>query len=203
MLGRNKTKKLKMAYLGEGILAAKAKRVEAITDEIRELSEAMIQTMYDHNGVGLAGNQIGLPLQIVVLDVGTPEDEDGNPLPPSSPGEVMLLPKMPLTLINPQITAYSEEICDYTEGCLSVPKLYANVKRPCSVTLKTQLLDGSEITVECGGFLARALQHEIDHLNGIVFVQKAEEEDYQKISGGLEKLIRKNGPRGFKVKRLV
>lgn len=203
MLGRNKNSKLKMSYLGESVLAAKAKPVDEITDEIRELADAMIRTMYDNNGIGLAGNQVGLPLKIVVLDVGAPEDDEGNPLPVTSPGELQLLPKMPLALINPEIIAYSDDVCDFVEGCLSVPKLYANVKRPCRVTLKTQLLDGSEITVECAGMLARALQHELDHLNGIVFVQKADEEDYQQIAKGLEKLIRKNGPRGFKVKRLV
>lgn len=198
-----KGKKLSIRYFGDPILAAKAKPVEEITDDIRALAADMLELMYEKNGIGLAGNQVGLPLKIVVIDIGPEEDEDGKPLLPSTPGEMELLPKMPVALINPEIVSYSDDLSDFDEGCLSVPKLYANVKRPSRVVLKTQLLDGSSLTAECGGLLARVLQHELDHLDGIVFVQKAEEEDYSKIEGGVEKLIRKNGPRGFKVKRLV
>ena len=75
--------------------------------------------------------------------------------------------------------------------------------RPSRVVLRSQILDGDFVEIECGGLLARVLQHELDHLDGIVFVQKADEEDYSKIENGVEKLIRKNGPRGFKVKRLI
>jgi len=192
-----------MRYLGDPVLAAKAKPVEVITDEIRELSRAMLKLMYEKKGIGLAGNQVGELLRIVVIDIDAPTDDDGNPIPLQTPGEIELLPKMPITLINPEIVSCSEELSDYDEGCLSVPKLYSNVVRPASVVLKSQLLDGSSILAECGGLLARVLQHEIDHLDGMVFVQKADEEGYKKIESGIEKMIRKNGPRGFKVKRLV
>lgn len=203
MLGQKNAKQLKMRYLGDPVLAAKAKPVEAVTDEIRELSADMIRLMHEKNGIGLAGNQVGVLLRIVVIDFSQPEDDDGNPIPPQTPGELELLPKMPLTLINPEIISFSEEQSGYDEGCLSIPKLYANVMRPAKVVLKTQLLDGSNVMTECGGLLARVLQHELDHLDGTVFVQKADEEGYKKIESGIEKLIRKNGPRGFKVKRLV
>lgn len=198
-----KGKKLSIRYFGDPVLAAKAKPVEEINDDIRALAAEMIELMYEKNGVGLAGNQVGLPLRIVTIDVGQETDENGNPVPPATPGEMEILPKMPVALINPEIVSYSDDQCDFDEGCLSVPKLYANVKRPSRVVLKTQFLDGSTLTAECGGFLARALQHELDHLDGIVYVQRADEEDYEKIKGSVEKLIRKNGPRGFKVKRLV
>ncbi len=194
---------LKVRYFGDPVLAAKAKNIEVITDEIRELSAAMLETMYAKKGIGLAGNQVGVLQKIVVIDIGPEEDENGNIIPPSTPGEQQLLPLMPITLINPEIISASGEMCDFDEGCLSVPKLYANVKRPERVMLKTQLLDGSSIMAECGGLLARVIQHELDHLDGIVFVQKAVEEDYAQIEKGVEKLIRKNGPRNFKVKRLV
>ena len=172
MLGFSKNKTLKVRQLGDPILAAKAKRIEVIEDDVRLLSEQMIQSMNQHRGIGLAGNQIGLPFQIVVLDIEMPTDENGNPLPLETQGERELLPKMPLTLINPELVSFSAELCDFDEGCLSVPKVYANVVRPCRVVLKSQLLDGSTVELECGGLLARALQHEIDHLNGIVFVQR-------------------------------
>ncbi len=203
LLGKGKNKALQMRFFGDPVLGEKAKEITEINDEIRELAAGMIDLMYRKNGIGLAGNQVGVPLKIVVLHIDPPEDDDGNPLPLTSPGELILLPKMPLTLINPEIVSYSDEICDYEEGCLSVPKLYANVKRPASVVLKARLLDNSEIQLECAGLLARALQHELDHLDGIVYVQKADEEDYKKIEAGVEKIVRKNGPRNYKVKRLV
>ena len=196
-------KPLKMRYLGDPVLATKAKPIEEITDETRELSKAMIEMMYRTNGIGLAGNQIGLASKIVVIHVDAPEDDDGNPLPLETPGEKELYPKMPITLINPEIVAFSDDVCSYNEGCLSVPKLYADVVRSCKVTLKSQLLDGSEFTLECGGMLARVIQHELDHLEGIVFVERAEEESYSKIRNAVDKQIKKNGFRNFKVRRRV
>ncbi len=196
-------KDLKIRYYGDPVLAAKAKNIDVITDETRALSAAMLDIMYEKKGIGLAGNQVGVLQKIVVIDIGPEEDEEGNIIPPATPGEQQLLPLMPVTLINPEIVSTSGEMIDFDEGCLSVPKLYANVKRPERVMLKTQLLDGSTVMAECGGLLARVLQHELDHLDGVVFVQKAEENDYAEIEKSVEKLIRKNGPRGFKVKRLV
>lgn len=203
MLGMPKKKALKLHYFGDPILAAKAVRVEEITDAVRELSAAMLQLMYEKNGIGLAGNQVGLPLRIVVIDIDPPEDEEGKPVPLESPGEIELLPKMPLTLINPEILSSSDDLSDFDEGCLSVPKLYANVRRPSRVMLKSQLLDGTNVILECAGLLARVIQHELDHLDGVVFVQKAEADAYAEIEPAVEKLIRKNGPRGFHVRRLV
>ena len=202
MLGFSKNKGLKVRQLGDPILAAKAKRIENIDDDVRILSEQMIQAMHQHRGIGLAGNQVGLPYRIVVIDIDTPADENGNPLPLETVGEKELLPKMPLTLINPELTGYSAELCDFEEGCLSVPKIYGNVVRPCRVVLKSQLLDGSSVELECGGLLARALQHEIDHLDGVVFVQKVADPEYQEIEPALNKMIRKNGQKNFKVRRL-
>lgn len=196
-------KPLKLRYIGDPVLVTKAKDIPEITDEIRELSAEMIQLMYRSNGVGLAGNQIGLAQKIVVIHVDAPEDNDGNPLPLETPGEQFLYPKMPITLINPEIVEYSEEQCGYEEGCLSVPKLYANVIRSKNVVLKSKLLDGSDFMLECGGFLARAIQHELDHLDGIVFVEKAETEGYEKIRPAVEKMIKKNGFKNFKVRRRV
>ena len=93
-------KPLKMRYVGDPVLVTKAKEIPEITDEIRELSAEMIQTMYRNNGCGLAGNQIGKALRIAVIHVDPPEDKDGNPLPMETPGERELCPKMPITLIN-------------------------------------------------------------------------------------------------------
>ncbi len=199
----NRKKPLKLCYYGDPVLDRKAEKIDEINDDLRELADAMIKKMHDTHGIGLAGNQVGLPIRMVVIDISDAVDEEGKPIPPETPGEALLLPKMPIALVNPEILEYSDDLSDFEEGCLSVPKLYANVKRPSKLTLHSQLIDGSEFTAECGGLLARVVQHELDHLDGIVFVQKADEDAYRKIEAGVEKIIRKNGPRGYTVKRLV
>ena len=195
--------KLKLRLLGDPLLAAKARPVDQITEETQRISEAMLDIMYKSHGIGLAGNQVGLLQRIVTIDIDPPTDEDGNELPVHSPGEKKLLPLMPITLINPEIVSYSENLCPFDEGCLSVPDIYARVMRSDAVVLKSMLLDGSEFVLECGGLLARVVQHELDHLDGIVFVQKVAPEAYPSISKRVDKLIKRNAPRGFKVRRLV
>ena len=194
-----KKKTLSMKYLGEACLHQKAARIEEITDDIRSLSEAMLELMYRHEGVGLAAPQVGIGLRLVTLDVPDPKEE-GMPL---SPGERELLPLMPLVLVNPEIESLSSVTEIREEGCLSVPKLYAPVERPVSVVLKTTLLDGRQIRLDCGGFLARALQHELDHLDGVVYVQRIKDPDFTEILPQLQKIYKKYGPRGYKINRLV
>ena len=195
--------KLKLRLLGDPILAAKARPVEQITEEMERISKAMLEIMYKSHGIGLAGNQVGLLQRIVTIDIDPPTDEEGNELPVHSEGEKKLLPLMPITLINPEIVSYSGNLCPFDEGCLSVPDVYGRVMRSDSVVLKSMLLDGSDFVLECGGLLARVVQHELDHLDGIVFVQKVDPDVYPGISKRVEKIIKRNGPRGFKVRRLV
>ena len=194
-----KKKSLTMKYLGEACLHQKAARIGEITDDIRSLGEAMLEVMYKQEGVGLAAPQVGISLRLVTLDVPEPK-EPGMPL---SPGERELLPQMPLVLVNPEIESFSAVTEVGEEGCLSVPKLYAPVERPVSVVLKTTLLDGRQIRVDCGGFLARALQHELDHLDGVVYVQRVKDPDFAEILPQLQKIYKKYGPRGYKINRLV
>lgn len=194
-----KKKSLTMKYLGEACLHQKAARIEEITDDIRSLGEAMLEVMYKHEGVGLAAPQVGISLRLVTLDVPEPK-EPGMPL---SPGERELLPQMPLVLVNPEIESFSAVTEIGEEGCLSVPKLYAPVERPVSVVLKTALPDGRRIRVDCGGFLARALQHELDHLDGVVYVQRVKDPDFAEILPQLQKIYKKYGPKGYKINRLV
>ncbi|MBE6372147.1 MAG: peptide deformylase [Lentisphaerae bacterium] len=194
-----KKKSLTMKYLGEACLHQKAARIEEITDDVRSLGEAMLEVMYKQDGVGLAAPQVGISLRLVTLDVPEPK-EPGMPL---SPGERELLPQMPMVLVNPEIESFSAVTEVGEEGCLSVPKLYAPVERPVSVVLKTTLLDGRQIRVDCGGFLARALQHELDHLDGVVYVQRVKDPDYAEILPQLQKIYKKYGPKGYKINRLV
>ena len=195
-------KSLTLRILGDPVLDQIAKPVEKIDDSIIDLAEKMLPIMYETNGVGLAAPQVGVSLRMFVLDVPAPEDEEGHPLPVNSPGEIQLLPQMPMAFINPEVTPIGTEISEMDEGCLSVPKLYAPVKRPEKVMLKATLLNGKEICMECGGFLARAIQHENDHLDGIVFVRRLEDDALESIKKGIDKILKKNGKPNYKIKRL-
>ena len=194
-----KMKTLSMKYLGEQCLHQKAKEIDEITDEIRNLGKAMLELMYKHDGVGLAAPQVGIPLRLVTLDVPPPKD----PAQVLSPGERELLPRMPLILVNPKIESFSPITEIGEEGCLSVPQLYAPVERPVSVVLRAKQLDGPEICADCGGFLARAIQHELDHLDGVVYVQRVKDPDFQEILPRLQKIYKKYGAKSYKIKRLV
>ena len=195
-------KALTLRIIGDPVLHQIAKPVEKIDDSLVDLAQEMLNMMYKSNGIGLAAPQAGVSLRMFVLDIEPPEDEEGHPLPVNSPGEIQLLPQMPLAFINPEVTPIGTEESDYDEGCLSVPKLYATVRRPAKVMLKATLLDGREICIECGGLLARAIQHENDHLDGIVFVQKLEDEPLDSIKKGLDKILKKNGKSTYKLRRL-
>ena len=154
---------------GDPILRIKGKSIESIDDRIHELAANMIETMHAANGVGLAAQQIGQALQLTVLDVSLVEDRpstlklDGKEVDPKS--------AMPLVLINPEV-----ELCAETEvgveGCLSFPEITGDIERAKSVVVRAQTLEGGTVEIEAGGFLARAIQHEGDHLNGILFIDR-------------------------------
>lgn len=127
--------------------------VTEITDEIRQLAEDMLETMYDAPGVGLAAIQIGVPLRMVTMDVSKTEGE-----------------RHPMVLINPEITWASEEKRIYEEGCLSIPEYYEEVERPDRVRFRYMNLEGEIVEQEAGDLLATCVQHEIDHLNGVLFI---------------------------------
>ena len=172
---------------GDEVLKKRSLPVSHIDEKILELAKAMKYTMNKAEGVGLAAPQVGYNLRLVILGVPNLTRKEMVAI---SPGELLLLPEMPLALINPEITIISNNITEAEEGCLSVPELYAKVKRPDKLMLSAQRLDGSKINVECGGFLARVIQHEIDHLNGILFVDKLEKDEFARIKHDLKKITR-------------
>ncbi len=133
----------------------------------------MLETMYAANGIGLAAPQIGLNLRMVVIDIPKDEEEEGEePEPIIVNGqECSLYSIMPMVFINPEIEPYGEQDL-FTEGCLSVHEIRANVMRPLRVRAKLPQLDGSVMEVDCGELLARCLQHEYDHLEGKLFVER-------------------------------
>jgi peptide deformylase len=161
--------RLSILQYGDPILRAKGKRIEKIDDRVRELAQNMIDTMRAANGVGLAAPQVGESLQLTVLDVSQVEDRpttmklNGENTDPQS--------AMPLVLVNPQIDLGSETETG-TEGCLSFPEITGEIERAQSIIMRAQNLDSEPIEIETTGFLARAIQHEVDHLNGILFIDR-------------------------------
>ena len=160
---------LPITQYGNPVLRKKCKRVTEVTDELRSFADDMVETMGDAQGVGLAAPQVDRDLQLAVVDVSHDPEcisylrVDGK--------ETELADLMPLIFINPELEFGKEKEAS-TEGCLSIEGITAPVKRPLEVIAKLEQLDGSVITVETDGLLSRAIQHETDHLNGILFTDR-------------------------------
>jgi peptide deformylase len=160
---------LPIAKYGDPILRAQGRRVEKVNDHIRELAANMVETMHAANGVGLAAQQVGEALQLTVLDVLQTEDRPSTLR--LNGREIELLMAMPLILLNPKI-ALDDETNISTEGCLSFPEITAEIERSVAVNVLAETLEGEPIEIEATGLLARVLQHEVDHLNGILFIDR-------------------------------
>ena len=162
--------RLPIRKYGDPILRAKGKWIEQVDDEIRTLASNMLETMEAANGVGLAAQQVGHALRLTVLDVTQVED---RPSMMTLNGEPVadLADVMPLVLVNPRLRL-GEEMDLGSEGCLSFPEITADIERASSVELEAETLEGEMLRVEASGLLARALQHEVDHLNGILFIDR-------------------------------
>lgn len=146
--------------------------VTVFDDELKTLVEDMFETMYDAPGIGLAAIQVGVPLRVLVIDL-QPDDEDAEPVACNHDGHHhhhQPTKKEPRIFINPEILDPSDEHAVYNEGCLSVPEIYAEVERPARIRARWQDLDGKQYDEEIDGLLATCLQHEMDHLEGILFI---------------------------------
>ncbi|WP_105424538.1 peptide deformylase [Neorhizobium tomejilense] len=142
-----------LIILPDPILRQVSKPIERVDAELLRLADDMLETMYDAPGIGLAAIQIGVPRRLLVVDIAREGEE-----------------KQPQVFINPEIVTSSDESSVYEEGCLSIPEYYAEVERPATVSVKHLGRDGKEYVVEADGLLATCLQHEIDHLNGVLFI---------------------------------
>ncbi|MCF7791405.1 MAG: peptide deformylase [Victivallales bacterium] len=178
-------KKLEIKYIGDEVLTKKSKNI-TVDENVKELSKNMIELMYNNNGIGLAAPQVGINNRLIAIDIKEYGVENLK-----TPGEMLLLPQMPIVLVNPEITAFSRETAEMEEGCLSVPEIFAVVERPVEINLRAQFLSGEKLNIQCGGFLSRVLQHEIDHLNGILFVDRLSEREAKRIKSKLNKLQKK------------
>jgi peptide deformylase len=186
--------RLSILQYGDPILRAKGKPIDKIDNRIRELAQNMIETMRGANGIGLAGQQVGEPLQLTVLDISQVEDRPSTMK--LNGAEVDPEAAMPLVLINPLITR-SEGSAIGTEGCLSFPEITGEIERAESVTVRAQTLETKAVEIEATGLLARALQHESDHLNGILFIDRMSSAAKATLSSRLKRL-QKETKRGIK-----
>jgi peptide deformylase len=158
--------------------------------DLRTLVADMFETMYDAPGIGLAAVQVGVPLRVLVIDL-QPDDPDAEPVPCDHDGHHhhhTPTKREPRVFINPELLAPSEERTIYNEGCLSVPEMYAEVVRPARVRARWQDLDGAVHEEELDGLMATCLQHEIDHLEGILFIDHLSRLKRQMVLKRLEKL---------------
>lgn len=139
-------------------LRVKSAPVEGVDDALRALIDDMFETMYEAPGIGLAAIQVGVPKRVLVIDLQEEEDEEGKPIP------------QPRIFINPELFDPSEEVSIYNEGCLSVPDQYADVERPTTIHARWLDRDGAAHEERIEGMLATCLQHEMDHLEGVLFI---------------------------------
>jgi peptide deformylase len=177
---------LEIVKYGHPALRQKGARIEKLTPEIKKLIDDMFDTMYAAKGVGLAAQQVGRPLQLTVLDVrGAAPDRPSTLEMGGKEADVMAL--MPLVLINPEVKGIGDSVAG-TEGCLSFPEIYAEIKRFGMAEVRARNKAGEDIEFRCGGLLARAIQHELDHINGILFIDRMSRTEKEELKPQLDEL---------------
>jgi peptide deformylase len=178
---------LEIVKYAHPVLRQKGAAVGKIDDKLRTLAVDMLETMDAANGVGLAAQQVGVPIQLAVIDVTGVED---RPSTMSIDGiEVNPEEHMPLILLNPVLELSGEKVVG-VEGCLSFPEMTADIVRSGHVKAKATSIDGGKIEFEATGLLARALQHEVDHLNGVLFIDRMNSATKTALAGRLKRMQR-------------
>ena len=167
-----------LIILPDPLLRLVSKPVERVDADLRRLASDMLETMYDAPGIGLAAVQVGQPIRMLVLDLAKDDQ-----------------PKDPQILINPEIVDRSDDRSIYEEGCLSIPDYYAEVERPAKVRVKYVDRDGKQQEVEADGLLATCLQHEIDHLDGVLFIDHISKLKRDMVVKKFKKLAREKPPK--------
>jgi peptide deformylase len=176
---------LEVVKYGHPVLRQKGARVEKINAEILRLIADMLETMHAAKGVGLAAQQIGRALQLTVLDVRGATDRPSTFQRAGKEEEVGSV--MPLVLINPEVKPIGESVAG-SEGCLSFPEIYGEISRPAMAEVRAMNEKWEKIEFQCGGLLARAIQHELDHLNGILFIDRMVRAEKDELKPELEEL---------------
>ncbi len=176
---------LKVVKYGDPVLRKKGARIETVTPDIKRLIGDMFETMYAHKGIGLAAQQVGHALQLTVVDVRGVTDRPSSLELQGKPADVAEF--MPLVLINPELTLAGEQVAG-PEGCLSFPEIFGEITRPQFVDVKALNEKGKPIEFRAGGLLSRAVQHEADHLNGILFIDRMDKKTKEELKPELEAL---------------
>lgn len=176
---------LPVVKYGHPALRQKGARIESVTLTIKQLIADMFETMYANKGIGLAAQQVGQLLKLTVIDVRGATDRPSSLELKGEPADVPDF--MPLVLINPEIQRVGDPIPG-AEGCLSFPEIFADILRPGFAEVKALNEAGKPIEFRCGGLLARAVQHEVDHLNGILFIDRMEKKTKEELRPDLEAL---------------
>lgn len=172
--------KLDFIYYGNPILRKKAKPVENISNEIKQLVDAMIEAMDQKDGIGLAAPQVNHSIALFITRAPIENDENDD----WEKGEVRIF-------INPKILSYSSDEDYFSEGCLSIPKVYGDVFRPLKIKVEATNLEGKRFTEDFSGMSARVILHENDHLNGVLFIDRLESSERKKIDSKLREIKKK------------
>ena len=158
----------KVIYVDDERLRDKAKKIKQFSPGLKQLAQDMLETMHDYSGVGLAGPQIGVMQRIFVAEIPLSDDPDAEVHPHA--GESFVL-------INPELVKSSDELVEGQEGCLSIPTWYGLVDRPTWVEVKAQNVEGQKIKLKVSGLMARVFLHEMDHLNGVLFIDHIKDQE--------------------------
>ena len=176
---------LKVVKYGEPVMRKKGAKIESVTPEIKKLIADMFETMYAYKGVGLAAQQIAQAVQLTVIDVRGITDRPSSLEIKGEPVDVAEF--MPMVLVNPELTLVGEPAAG-PEGCLSFPEVFADITRPQFVDVKALNEKGKPVEFRAGGLLSRAIQHEWDHLHGILFIDRMEKKTKEELKPDLDML---------------
>ena len=181
-----------LVYYADPVLREKGRAVKTFDLELKTLVNDMVETMYAEEGIGLAAQQIGIAQQICVVDVRPPKESEVHFNYNYDGKEIPLDLLMPIAIINPQVTITNSSEGLYQEGCLSFPNIIGNVSRAKAIRCQFQDTEGIEHTLEADGLLARCILHEVDHLNGVLFIDIMEKKDLKKNLTRIKQLKRTN-----------
>lgn len=194
---------LQLRYFNDPILRQQGEPIKHFDETLKTLASDMIETMSAEEGIGLAAQQIGKKCMLCVIDL--PLNKKDAPFSWRYDGELQPMPfeqLMPMVLVNPQINHYSRETSDYIEGCLSFPEINGEVTRPASIHLHFQDLNGIRHALECNDLFARVIQHEVDHLNGKLFIDHMDKKTLRQLSLKMNRLKRQSDDKLKKAKKL-
>lgn len=177
---------LTIVHYNDPILRKKGDKITAFDASLAQLAAEMVDTMHDANGIGLAAQQVGKALQLFVMDLRRAEADFTWELDGAKPPLDLF---MPMAMTNPKITPVADtEETVFEEGCLSFPEIRGDVKRPDAITVKFQDEQGTPHTLTCDGLLARCVQHETDHVNGVLFIDRMDKKTRAKIDDDVKAL---------------